>query len=251
MAKPHVIAALACMLGAISLRADISDFQTFTTRQSYSGVLLQQGRVDLDADFNEETEGAIHQGQAFRIFSFEFDPAAVQPVVGAGIVSGLAVGAGPNGTLGGDQGLSLVVTPGLAITAFGAEIAYGAFDGEANSDVFRLVVNCPNPPCAFCGTAALSPLGGTFFLGVIAAPGSAFNRVTLEAITSNDGFVPDWQIDGIAFSPVPEPSTGALVAAILCGVAVLQRRDARMLLGNQDGCVTNRGSSRQSTEGRL
>jgi hypothetical protein len=251
MPKPHRIAALAWMLAAIPLHADISDFQTFTTRQSYSSVLLQQGRVDLDADFNEEAEGAIHQGQAFRIFSFEFDPAAVQPVVGAGIVSGLAVGAGPNGTLGGDQGLSLVVTPGLAVTAFGTEIAYGPFGGEANSDVFRLIVNCPNPPCAFSGNVALNPQGGTFFLGVIAAPGVEFTRVTVESVTPDDGFVPNWQIDGIAFSPVPEPSTGALVAAILCGVAVLRRWDARMLLGNQHGCAANRSSSRQSTENRL
>jgi hypothetical protein len=90
----------------------------------------------------------------------------VQPVVGAGIVSGLAVGAGPNGTLGGDQGLSLVVTPGLAITAFGTEIAYGPFSGEANSDVFRLVVNCPNPPCAFTGKHGVESSRRHFVSGI-------------------------------------------------------------------------------------
>jgi hypothetical protein len=115
------------MLGMIPLHADSVDFQTFNAKQTYTGVLLQQGRVEVDADWHEESEGPIHQGQAFRIFSFDFDPAAVQPLVGAGIVSGLAVGDGPNGTLGGDQRLSLVVEPGLPINAFGAEIALPAF----------------------------------------------------------------------------------------------------------------------------
>ena len=170
MPKLHTIAALACMLGMIPLHADSLDFQTFNDRQTYTGVLLQQGRVQLDADWNEETEGAIHQGQAFRIFSFEFDPAAVQPVVGSGIVGGLAVGAAPDGSFGGDQGISLVVEPGLGLTAFGTVIAYGPFSDEVNPDVFRLVVDCPNPPCAFAGNLSnLNPQGGTFFLGVIAA----------------------------------------------------------------------------------
>jgi hypothetical protein len=51
-------------------------------------------------------------------------------VVAPGIAGGLAVGATPDGTLGGDQGITLVVTPGLAVTAFGAEIVYRAFNGQ-------------------------------------------------------------------------------------------------------------------------
>ncbi len=216
---------LAGILAAVPLRADSVDFQTFTSRQAYSGVLLQQGRVQLDADWNEETTGPIHPGQAFAIFSFDFDPAAVQLAVGSGIISGLAVGAEPDGSLGGDQGASLVVKPGLAITAFGAEIAYGPFDGSLDSDIFRLIVGCPNPPCAFAGNLSdLNPQGGTFFLGIVAAPGVEFTSVTLDAVTPPNGFVPGWQIDAISFSPVPEPSTAALLAAGLCAVAPLRRR---------------------------
>ena len=137
------------MLAAIPLFADPADFTVFTNKASYVAVLLQQGRVQTDADWNEQTAEAIHQGQIFGIFSFDFDAAAVQPVVGSGIVSGLAVGAAPDGSFHGDQGISLVVRPGLALDAFGREIVYGPFKGTANADVFRLLVQCPNPPCVF------------------------------------------------------------------------------------------------------
>src|SRR5437879_601040 len=133
------------VLAAIPLYADPGDFTVFTNKEKYVAVLLQQGRVQTDADWNEQTAGAIHQGQIFSIFSFNFDAAAVQPVVGSGIVSGLAVGAAPDGTFHGDQGISLDVQPGLALDAFGREIVYGPFNGAANADVFRLVVQCPNP----------------------------------------------------------------------------------------------------------
>src|SRR5579864_1198507 len=221
---------IAWMLWAIPLHADFTDFRTFNDKKAYVGVLLQQGRVQLDADWNEQTDGIIHAGQVFRIFTFEFDPTAVQPVVAPGIVGGLAVGAQPDGTFGGDQGISLVVEPGLALTAFGAEIVYAPFSGDVMPDVFRLVVECPHPPCGSVGNLqGLNPQGGAFFLGIVAAPGFEFNKVTLEAVTPRDdsgepnGVVPNWQVDAITFSPVPEPSTAALLAAGLCGVAAIRR----------------------------
>ena len=190
----------ACVLWAAPLHAGTLDFGAFVDRQHYSAVLLQQGRVQLDADFNEEQETAITQGQIFKIFSFSFDPNAVLPVVAPGIVSGLAVGAKPNGTLGGDQGVSLHVTPGLGVTAFGAVISFAPFDGEARPDIFRLLVGCPDVPCFSVGNpAGLSSRGGALFLGVIAGPGSLFNEITLEALTPRDdagkptGTVPAWQ----------------------------------------------------------
>jgi hypothetical protein len=226
--------AIACMLCAIPLCADPSDFSVFNAHDQYSAVLLQQGRVQLDADFNEET--TIHQGQSFGIFSFEFDPAAIQPVVGSGIVGGLAVGAAPDGTFSGDQGISVVVTPGLAITAFGAEIAYAPFEGAVLKDVFRLIVECPVLPCISAGNLPdLNPQGGTFFLGIIAAPGSEFNKVTLEADIPRDesgepiGVVPNWQIAAITLSPVPEPSTWVLLAACICCVAAIWRQPMRRM----------------------
>src|SRR5438093_2677805 len=219
------------MLSAIPLSADPADFTVFTNKTSYSAVLLQQGRVQTDADWNEETEGNIHQGQVFGIFSFMFDAASVQPAVGSGIVSGLAVGAAPDGTFHGDQGVSLVVEPGLALDAFGRELVYGAFEGHVNADVFRLVVQCPNPPCVFTDTQTeLDPHGGVLFLGVIAQPGFEFKQVTLEAVTPRDdsgepvGFVPDWQIDAIAFSAVPVPSTMILLDTGFGCLTAIRRR---------------------------
>jgi hypothetical protein len=215
--------AIACMLSAIPLYGDPADFQIFNDKASYTGVVLQQGRVQTDADWNEETAGAIQQGEVFGIFSYDFDPAVVLPVVGSGIVSGLAVGAEPDGAFHGDQGISLVVKPGLALDTFGREIVYGPFEGEATSDIFRLIVECPNEPCVFIGNPTdLDPHGGSLFLGVVAPPGVPFRRVTLDAVTPRDnsgepiGVVPDWQVAAITFSAVPEPSTVALVALGFC-----------------------------------
>ena len=218
------------MLSAIPLSADPADFTVFTNKASYSAVLLQQGRVQTDADWNEETEGNIHQGQVFGIFSFMFDAASVQPAVGSGIVSGLAVGAAPDGTFHGDQGISLVVEPGLALDAFGREIVYGPFEGSVNADIFRLVVQCPDPPCIFTDSQTeLDPHGGVLFLGVIAKRGFEFKQVTLDAVTPRDdsgepaGRVPSWQVDAISFSAVPEPCTAVLMLTAVCCLAIIRR----------------------------
>src|ERR1700730_11100552 len=135
-----VVASSVCTTAA---HAGTVDVLVFNDRQRYSSVLLQQGRVQLDADWNEEPPGTIKIGQEFGRFHVFFDPNSVVPVVAPGIAGGLAVGAKPDGTLGGDQGITLVVTPGLAVTAFGAEIVYPAFNGQVGADVFRLVVECP------------------------------------------------------------------------------------------------------------
>jgi len=74
--------AIGGMLCAYPLCADRVDFQVFNDQQSYAGVLLQQGRVQLDADWTEPV--VILQHQAFDVFSFQFDPDTVQPVVAPG-----------------------------------------------------------------------------------------------------------------------------------------------------------------------
>jgi len=51
--------AVVCTLWTAPLHAGTLDFQAFNDRQHYSAVLLQQGKVRLDADWNEETEGPI------------------------------------------------------------------------------------------------------------------------------------------------------------------------------------------------
>jgi len=227
-----VLFVVACLLQAEPLHAGSLDFATFNDKQHYSAVLLQQGRVQLDADWNDETAGPITQGQRFKIFRYSFDPNAVLPVVGSGIAGGLAVGAEPTGTLGGDQGFSLQVTPGLGLTAFGAVITVAPFDGnDLPTNIFRLLIGCPVIPCFSVGNVAgVGSRGGAFFLGVVAAPGSEFELITLEALTPRDdsgeptGFVPAWQVSSITFTPVPEPSTLLLLAAGLLCLAAARRQ---------------------------
>ena len=252
--------AVACTLWTAPLHAGTLDFQAFNDRQHYSAVLLQQGRVQLDADWNEEAQGPIKQGQPFKIFSFSFDPHVVLPVVGSGIAGGLAVGAEPTGTLGGDQGFSLHVTPGLGITAFGAVITVAPFDGDdLSANIFRLLIGCPDIPCFSVGNVAgLSSRGGAFFLGVVAAPGSEFERIALEALTPGDpsgeptGFVPPWQVSSITFTPVPEPSTLLLLAAGLsCLTVVCSRRNRSGSTRTLPSPLWARSSRRSEARARL
>jgi hypothetical protein len=200
-------------------------FSAFDSRHAYSGVLLQQGRVELDADWNEEEEGDIDNGQAFGPLRFAFDPSLVQPAVVQGIpgiVGGLAVGEGSgDGTLGGGQGVSLRVTPGLGITAFGVEIGYAA--GPLEENLFRLVFGCADPPCPRASNAANpSSDGGTLFLGVILDPGFRLDQVTVEA-RDHGPVGPGWQLAAITFSLVPEPATLAILAIGLAGLGATRR----------------------------
>ena len=84
--------------------------------------------------------------------------------------------------------------------------------------------------CLFTDTQTeLDPHGGVLFLGVIAQPGFEFKQVTIEAVTPRDdsgepvGIVPNWQIDALTFSAVPEPSTMALLAGGFCCLAAVRR----------------------------
>ena len=109
-------------------------------------------------------------------------------------------------------------------------ITFGAFDGQAESNIFRLLVGCPERPCFSVGNpSGLDPHGASVFLGVIAEPGFVFNQVTLEATAPRDdsgeptGIVPAWQLTSITFTPVPLPASLLPVTVGLGSAAARQR----------------------------
>ncbi len=222
------LAAGVWMAGVSPAGAGHLDFTVFNDRASYSGVLLQQGRVQVDDDWNES--GEIQEGQSWGPFRFAFDPAVSRLAGTTGIVGGLAIGSATgNGNLGGDQGMTLHLSPGLGVTAFGALIA---FEDPAFLSDFHIAVGCPDPPCLFSPTppqgGAAGP--GTFFLGIVAPVGFSFDTVMLEAVTPRDdsgeptATVPGWQVAGISYAPMPEPATLALVGLGLTCLGVVIRR---------------------------
>lgn len=216
------LAALVTLAWATTATAVPADLSRIEERSEFSSVLLQQGRVQVDADWNET--GEVQNGQVWAGFEFAFDPDVVALAGTQGIVGGLAVGT-LDGNLGGDQGFTLHLSPGTAVNAFGVEIAY---EDPSLLDFFRLVVDCPDPPCAFGSTPAKLQTGvpGTFFLGVVARLGFEFDTVTMQAVTPrNDqgealATVPGWQVAGISFALVPAP--GALWLTAI-GLAAMNR----------------------------
>jgi hypothetical protein len=212
------------VLGALALSqpAHAGNFQVFDARSSYTGVLLQQGRPQLDSDWNES--GAIAKGDRFGDFSFDFGP-EVQLAGVQGFAGGLAIGSALNQRgLGGDQGFGLVATAAGGVSAFGVTVAY---QDPSVRNYFRISIGCPTGLCSFSATPP-DPLltgSGTFFLGIVADPGSAFDAVALSALIPRNaegqptGTVPGWQVTSISWAPVPEPSALALLATAIAAVA--------------------------------
>jgi hypothetical protein len=83
-------------------------------------------------------------------------------------------------------------------------------------------VECPFLPCASAGNLAnLNPQGGTFFLGVVAAPGFEFTKVTLQADIPRDesgepnGIVPNGKSMRLLFRPSPNLPLGSCLRPAL------------------------------------
>lgn len=96
------------------MKADISR-TTFRRSRHYSGVRLQQGRVQLDSDFNEQVDIGVHRD---RVTTRDVVGPAGAPDIGGGFMIGVAVRlasvgfAGQRGVAAGDRGTLLATDNG-------------------------------------------------------------------------------------------------------------------------------------------
>ena len=234
-------AAAAIAFGAGLTMGSAAHATTFTDQTAFDAAVGAAG-ITLNTDnFSAYAQQNIAVGQTLGSFKYTFDPnlqhdAGTLPTIGTdGGVNVLVGGPNSQGFVGGNS-VTLSVTGGKKLLAFGAVFTYAPNFAGLLAGFYNLTINdgtAANTNAA--SPAGLTGAGGSFFLGFIGDPGQDFSAATLSSLLqAPDGsFVPAYEIDELDFgSPqvaaaaVPEPASGGLVAAAL-GALVLIRRRAR------------------------
>jgi hypothetical protein len=190
-------------------------------------------------DYESYSLGDIPEGSQLGHFTYTFDPTSVQPAIVSDGAGRQALGGSPYDVFVGGDSVTLTYHPltpleGPLMQAFGADFAYAPSGLDIPADTYRLGIGDGPGAGAFAGNLLIPfndqlPMGGTFFLGVIGAPGVVFTQVNLFSVqTDPDFLVPAYQVDNLVFAPVPEPGT---LSFVLLGSTVLtlfvQRRKQR------------------------
>lgn len=189
------------------------------------------GAVTTDG-FESYAQEAIINGATLGDFKYTFTN-TVQPTVVPGGFGGQALG-GPLEVFVGGDAVSLAYGGATALRAFGVDVLYAASFDIIAADLYRLRIGDGTSTGAYAGNPVLDSVGGMFFVGLIADPGSEFRWVDLLSIVPLDAngdpaLVPAYQFDDIAFAAagtttVPEPTTLALVLAAGALLAARRRK---------------------------
>ena len=210
----------------LPLRAQVSVYHDRTT---FLNAL--KGLSAKTEDYESSPPGDLPVGSTLGDFTYTFDPTVTQPAIVAGGNGGQALGGSPFDVFVGGDSVTLTAGTGSTLQAFGADFLYAPAFSALPNDTYRLGLADGTSAGQFAGSLdTLDPNGGTFFLGLIAAPSAAFSRVTLFSVQTDPTFlVPAYQVDNLIYagtiaSSVPEPGSLALLLAGSAGSLMLCAR---------------------------
>jgi hypothetical protein len=153
--------------------------------------------------------GPFVQGTQLGDFTYNFDPAVTQPAIIAEGGTGDLLGGYPYSVFVGGDTLQLTLTVSNAINgdrlrAFGGDFYYApsAFGVQSNSYLLKLGNGLGQGQSA--GNLPLTSDMGSFFLGMVAAPGAEFTSVVLSIVqTDTNTIVPACQVSNLVYLKVP------------------------------------------------
>jgi hypothetical protein len=141
---------------------------------------------------------------------------------------GQALGGSPFDVFVGGDSVTLTEAGGYRLRAFGADFVYAPSFDVIPTDTYRLGIGDGAAAGLFAGSLdSVDPNGGSFFLGLIAAPGFEFTQVNLFSVQTDPAFlVPAYQTDNLIYAVVPEPGSlaVALLGAMVGWVVLLRTR---------------------------
>ncbi len=207
-------------------------FVTYTDRTAFLAAL----GFPVAADGYEPYDpGDIVNGSTLGDFQYTFG-GDVQPSVVPGAFGGNALGGAPFEVfIGGD--LVSLTFPTPTLRAFGADFYYGPWFGAVPSDIYRIRIDDGSGAGMFVGNPdGLDVLGGTFFLGVLADPGSEFGAISLLSHVPTDDsgepiLVSAYQVDNLVYgtaATVPDQSSSLVLLMIGSGVLAAFGRTFRL-----------------------
>jgi hypothetical protein len=188
----------------------------FHDRATFTAALAGLPSPTSD-DYESYAQGVIAPADRRGDFLYSSDPSLTQPAIVPGGNGGQALGGSPFDVfVGGDSVLlsfqPLKIGSPPFLQAMGADFLYAPSFDDIPADTYRLGVEDGTASGQFAGNLdGLDAAGGTFFLGIIAAPSAVFTQVDLFSVQQDPSFlVPAYQVDNLTYVAVPEPTALSL-----------------------------------------
>src|SRR5690349_399214 len=204
----------------------------FTDRGSFNAALASAGLTGASDDYESYSLGPIANGGTRGSFTYSFNASLTQPAVASDGAGGQALGRSPFDVFVGGDAVTLTFNGARPLQAFGADFFYAPNFEALPADLYQLAIADGTAAGSTIGNpAGLDENGGSFFLGFIVDPGSAFRSVQLFSVTPLDGdgnpyLDPAYQIDNLAFAAqVPELPLPAMMTLGLSLLVFRLRRN--------------------------
>lgn len=201
-------------------------FVTYTNRADF---LAAVGLPVTNDGYDGYASGDIANGSTLGDFTYSYIGADVQPAV-VPAYGGYALGGSPYDVFVGGNAVTLTFSS-PTLRAFGADFYYDGFSTIPNN-VYRIRIDDGSGAGAFVGNPEMLDSGSdTFFLGILANPGSEFGAISLLSVVPNNEFgqpilVSAYQVDNLVYSTataVPD-ETSSLILLMIGGSVLVALR---------------------------